>query len=139
MREAKQALAMIKLDFISETIASQSYWFPNSPSPASPNLETVYLLPAYDEFLISYKDRSASLPFKGYNKTVSNNGIFRPIVVVNGQVIGIWKRGIKKDTVFVETELFSQPSKTTKNLIEEEAIQYGRFLGKKVEIKHKVA
>jgi len=97
------------------------------------------LLPAYDEFLISYKDRSAALPFENYHKTVSNNGIFRPVIVINGQVTGIWKRVIKKDKVLVETELFNQPGKSTKSLIEKAAAQYGQFLGKKIEIRHRFA
>lgn len=134
---AKQALETIKSDFTSEIISSQLYWFPHFSSIRRRIQESVYLLPAYDEFLISYKDRSASLPFRSKNKTVSNNGIFRPVIVVNGQVAGIWKRAIKKDKVLVETEMFDQPGKTTKSLIEKAAIQYGQFLSKEIEIRHK--
>lgn len=135
--DAKQALEAIKSDFSSETIASKPYWFPNSLLIRRTDQESVYLLPAYDEFLISYKDRSALLPFRSQNKTVSNNGIFRPIIVVNGQVAGIWKRAKKKDKVIVETEMFYQPSKTTIDLIEKAAIHYGQFLSNEIEIRHK--
>jgi len=135
--DTKYALEMVKLDFISETIDSQTYWFSNSLSIPKSDQEFVYLLPAFDEFIISYKDRSASLPFENHNRTVSNNGIFRPVIVVNGQVIGIWKRTTKKDKVIVETELFKQPDKTIKGLIEKASIQFGYFLEKQVEINHK--
>jgi hypothetical protein len=96
----------------------------------------VSLLPAFDEFLISYKDRSASLPFQHHNRTVSNNGIFRPVIAVNGQVIGIWKRTIKKNNVMVETELFKQPEKTIMGFLEKAALQFGHFLEKQAEIHH---
>jgi hypothetical protein len=135
--DAKQALEMVKSDFISETIDSQTYWLGNSASIPKTDLESVYLLPAFDEFIISYKDRSASLPYENHNKAVSNNGIFRPLIVVNGQVTGIWKRTTKKDKVIVETELFTQPNKTSKSLIEKASIQFGNFLEKKTEINHK--
>ena len=136
--DARQALEMVKSDFISKTIDSNIYWFTNFIS--SPNLdkEGVHLLPAYDEFIISYKDRSASLPFKNHNKAVSNYGIFRPIIVVNGQVVGIWKRTIKKDKVVVEAEFFKQPNKATIIQIEKATVQYGCFLEKETELVYRL-
>ncbi len=132
--EAKQALDLVKSDFVPVAIDSQNYWFPNSYEVPEAGEHGVYLLPAFDEYLISYKDRSASLPFKDFNKAVFINGIFRPIVVVNGQVKGIWKRTIKKDRVVVETELFCKTGKTTLARIKAAAAKYGRFLGKETEI-----
>ncbi len=131
--DAKHALAMINPAFVSETIDSQTYWFPPSLSLSQSDKETVYLLPAFDEFIISYKDRNASLPFSHHRKAVSNNGIFWPTIVENGQVTGIWKRKIKKDTVIVETQFFTQPNKTTSSLIEKAANSFGEFLGKVTE------
>jgi hypothetical protein len=91
-------------------------------------------LPAFDEFLISYTDRRAALPFESFSQAVSNNGIFHPIVVVNGQVTGIWKPTIQKGKVLVETEFFEPPEKTTLRLVEEAAKKYGNFLGMEAEI-----
>ena len=130
---AKLALELVKSDFISEIIDSQTYWFPDFSAIPKIDHKAVYLLPAYDEFIISYKDRSASLLFENHNKTVSNNGIFRPVIVVDGQVMGTWKRVIKKGKVIVETELFNLLNQTTISLIEKAAIPYGHFLGKQVE------
>jgi hypothetical protein len=131
---AKQALEMVRSDFVSEIIDSQTYWLPNSFSFPRKDKEFVHLLPAFDEFIISYKDRSASLPFGNHNKAVSNNGIFRPVIVVNGQVTGIWKRTIKKDRVLVETEFFEESGGSTKESIEKSAGLFGRFLEKKIEM-----
>jgi hypothetical protein len=134
--DAKSALEMVKPDFVSETIDLQTYWFDNSFSTPRHDKESVHLLPAFDEFIISYKDRSASLPFENHNKAISNNGIFRPVITVNGQVAGIWKRRIKKDKVTVETEFFNTPDKTTWSMIEKASMQFGRFLEKETEIAH---
>jgi hypothetical protein len=135
--DAKHAVELVKSDFISETIASQTYWFTGFNSMPGVDKDAVYLLPAFDEFIISYKDRSASLPFENHKKTVSDNGIFRPVIVVNGQVMGIWKRALKRDRVIVETELFTQPDKIIVSLIEKSLAQYGHFLEKETEINHK--
>lgn len=127
--EARKALEMAKPKLISEAVGEQTYWFTAaSKMPAN----SAYLLPAYDEFIISYKDRSASLTFEQQKKAVSDNGIFRPMVVVNGEVIGIWKRIVKKNTVQVEAEYFAKPNKVTLSLIENAAEKYGEFLGKTI-------
>ena len=134
LTEARQGLEMTKADFISETINSQSYWFPNSLGTPKVDHERVYMLPAYDEFIICYADRRAVVPYEEHTRLISDNGIFRPIIVVDGQVMGIWKRTIKKDQVLVEINLFKAPDKTGRNLIVAAARDYGRFLDKKIDI-----
>jgi hypothetical protein len=135
--KAKHALEIIRSELSSEEVESQTYWFKDFDSIPRIDQEVAYLLPAYDEFLISYEDRSVSLPYEDRKKTVSNNGIFRPIILVNGQVTGIWKRTIKKDKVIIETEFFKQPGLNTKNMVEKALIQYGNYLDKQIEISHK--
>jgi hypothetical protein len=132
--ESKRALETVKSNFISETIDNQIYWFPDTLSIPEPDKNTVFLLPSFDEYIISYRDRTASLPFEDHSKAVSNNGIFKPVIVVNGQVTGLWKRTTQNDKVTVETKLFQPVSKTIQNLIEEEVRQYEMFLNKKVEL-----
>jgi hypothetical protein len=134
--DAGHALEIVKSEFHSEIIEGQTLWFTDPPSLPPTDKTVIHLLPAFDEFIISYTDRRAALPFKNFSKAVSNNGIFRPIVVVNGQVTGIWKRMIKKDKIVVETELFQAPDRTAMRLIEKAAKQYGRFLGKEIETIH---
>jgi len=132
---ARQAFEMVESDFTSETIGALTYWFTGLDNIGT-NQESVYLLPAFDEIIISYIDRRAALPLEDHNKAVSNNGIFRPVIVVNGQVNGIWRRTLKKDKVVIETEAFKPLDDTTKGLIEDAAIQFGHFLEKKAEIHH---
>ncbi len=136
--DARNALEMVKSDLISEKEGLETYWFTNSFSNHKNDNNSTYLLPAFDEFIICYKDRSASLPSENFKKAVSDNGVFRPIIVLNGQIIGLWKRTIKNDKVIVETDLFKTQSKSIKNLIEKTAIVYGNFLGKKAEVKHNI-
>ncbi len=135
IRDAKQALEMVKTNFVPEIINAQTYWLTSSFSFPKRIKKSAYLLPAFDEFTISYKDRSAALPFKNHNKAISSNGVFWPIIVANGQVAGVWKRTVKKEKVLIETNFFNQPDKTIKELIKKAAVQFGAFLRKEVEIK----
>ncbi len=131
-KDARNALEMVKKDFISEKIGEETYLLTNNFSIPKKENASVYLLPAFDEFLISYKDRSASFPFGNHKKVLTNNGIFRPVVVINGHVTGTWKRMVKKDTVLIETDLFQPHTKPTKALIKNAANKFGKFLDKKI-------
>jgi hypothetical protein len=132
VNNARLALESVKRDFHSETIDSQTYWFSGGLSIPKRAKESAYLLPAFDEFIISYKNRRASLPHENHHKAVSNNGIFRPIIVVNGRVTGIWKRTIKKDKDQISMTFFERPDKTIAALIEKAAERYGRFIENKL-------
>ena len=55
--------------------------------------ESVLLLPAFDEFLLGYRDRTAQLdPAHADQIVPGGNGIFRPTVVSAGRVVGTWIR-----------------------------------------------
>ena len=127
--DAKQALEMVKPKFASEVVDGKTYWLSESlPKPSKK--ESAYLLPAYDEFIISYKDRSATLTFENHKRAVSINGVFNPTIVVNGETVGVWKRTFKKDNVLMEFKYFEKPNKAALGMIEQEAKRYAEFLGK---------
>ena len=131
LTEARRALELIKSDFISETIGTEIYWLTNSFSTGKYDESSVHLLPAYDEFLISYRNRSASLSLVDNRKTVSENGLFRPVVVIDGQVSGLWKRTLGKNQVIIDTNFFQPQEKDTHNKIIEKADKFESFFGKK--------
>jgi hypothetical protein len=133
--DARKALEMNKTSLISETIENDTYWFTDSTKLPSSPPDSVYLLPAFDEYLISYKNRSAAITADHHSKAISNNGIFRPIVVVNGQTTGLWKRTFKKDIVIIETEHFRPHNKMEEYSIEKAAETYGHYSGMKVQLR----
>ena len=136
VRDARNALEMAKSNFISEKTDTNTYWLSSSFSGELKDENQVYLLPAYDEFMISYKDRTPSLSLIHNKKAISSNGIFRPIIIFNSQVAGLWKRTLIKDKVRVETFLFKQVSKSIKGQIEKKADSFGKFLNKEAEVIH---
>jgi hypothetical protein len=134
--DARKAYHMIQSCFVSETIGNETYLFTNNFTNTPPANLSVHLLPAFDEYLIAYANRSAALEGIDNKKTISDNGIFRPIIVINGQVRGLWKRTTKKDKAFIETEHFQPFDTQTIKAIDQEIKQYGIFLDKKTEIMH---
>lgn len=132
--DAKAAVEMIRPDFVPEIIGNNTYWFPNSFTMPRYEKGTVFFLPSYDEFLIGYRDRSASLQNEQSSRVVSSNGVFWPVIIKDGSVIGRWKRETKKDKVIIETELFSPASKEMKHKLTEAAERYGKFREKEIEV-----
>lgn len=134
VNDARQALESVKRDFLSETIDSQTYWFSGALSAAKLPTKSAFLLPAFDEFLIGYKDRLASLPHENHHKAVSNNGIFYPIIVVNGRVTGTWKRTIKKGQAgpspTIQKKFFERPDEAESALIDKAEARHLRFVEK---------
>ena len=52
------------------------------------------LLPGFDEFILGYADRLFAMTADEHALLVpGNNGVFKPSVVVGGQVRGLWRRG----------------------------------------------
>jgi hypothetical protein len=134
VKDARKAIELIKSDFFQETIGSTKYLIPYSFSKPTLEKTSVHLLPAYDEFLISYRDRSSSLSEVNNKQTVSDNGIFYPTIVVNGQVAGLWKRAFKKNKVTVELRFFQQYDALAIKLIEDKVNRFGKFLSKETEL-----
>lgn len=134
--DARKGLEMNKSGLISETIESETYWFPNQHSIKC-NDSSLHLLPAFDELLISYRNRSATISDSLNKKAISNNGIFRPLVVVDGQVTGIWKQTTIKNKIQIEIDLFQQCDETIKMDIENKVKQYAFFLDREIELRIK--
>ncbi|MBE8727525.1 winged helix DNA-binding domain-containing protein [Flavobacterium hungaricum] len=103
----KNAIKAIELQLENTTIDNQQYWFKKGLLEEMSFRESVHFLPAFDEILISYKTREASILLEHQSKAFTNNGIFKPIILENGKVIGTWKRTIKKDHAKIETAFFN--------------------------------
>ena len=127
--DAKAGIEMAKSHLVEEVIASQTYWLPASLSLEKKASPTVHLLPSSDEYTVAYKDRSAVLNPLYAKQANSGNGIFFPTIVVNGQIVGIWKRVLKKDSLVITPSYFAKLNKTQTRAVAEAASDYGEFFG----------
>jgi len=130
--EAKAGLAAVASQLGHENIGEQEYYFAQDLPTAPTESLDAFLLPPFDEFLVAYRDRSAALDTH-YNTLVvpGGNGIFNPIIVIGGRVVGTWKRTFKQDSVVMTFSPFTTFSDTQTNAITATAERYGRFVGKR--------
>ena len=77
-------------------------------------------MPGFDEYILGYKNRNHVIDAQYANQVYTNNGIFYPIIVDQGKVVGTWKRTIKKNEVEFDIKEFFALSKTAKDIIEHE-------------------
>ena len=127
--EARAGLEMIKPQFIQEVFGGQTYWLPQRARIRKDAQSKAYLLPPFDEYTVAYKDRSAVLD-PAYAKLMNTGyGIFKPVVVVDGEVAGVWKREFKKNSLVIEVSLFNPLPEADKQKIARAADRYAEFLG----------
>ena len=65
----------------------------HAPTLPDPPASGVVLLPAFDEWVLGYADRSlVASPAMTRGLAPGGNGVFRPVVVVDGRIVGTWTR-----------------------------------------------
>lgn len=128
--EARAGLEAVKSSFVSETLNGQTYWFSPETAKLPMPAPAVHLLPGFDEYLLGYGDRSAVLDPQ-YNQRIvpGGNGVFYPTIVSAGQVVGTWKRTVKKNMLTITPDPFSGLSTTQLAQLQTAAERYARFCG----------
>ena len=129
--EVKAGLAAAGEGLGHERIEGKDYYFDPALPPEIPAPPGACLLPPFDEFLVAYRDRGASLDPQYNNQVVpGGNGIFNPIVVIGGRVVGTWKRELKKDRVALTFSPFATEDSAHAETVAVAAQRYAAFLGK---------
>lgn len=127
LTDARTGLEGAKSALKSLVVNDNTYWM--DPAKKQATSDTALLLPAFDEYFIGYKDRSTLIDMAFTKNVMTKNGIFSPLMVRNGQVIGAWKRTFKKDSVTIITAPFKSLRKADLKAFEPAAHRYAEFMG----------
>lgn len=125
--DCRAALDSRKSALVALQFNDQEYWTPRHIEDETP--EHVYLLPGFDEFVLGYKDRSMVLEDDHAEKiSPGKNGVFYPTIVIDGQIVGTWKRNIKSQGVEIMLSPFAGLGSTQQAVISKTE-DYAAFLG----------
>jgi hypothetical protein len=92
------------------------------------------LLPNYDEYFIGFKDRSAIGEVAKEAGIKSGDPSFLAhVIVLDGQLVGGWKRTLTKNAVQIELTLITDLTKAQQNAVDQAVSQYSKFLQLQVE------
>lgn len=128
----KDALAAIDGagdSLVRETYGDLTCWSGASrPRRATRTRPDLRLLPAYDEYTVAYKERAMLVaPGTRFGKGF---GLLNPVVIVDGQVVGSWRRALSKGKVVVSVKLGRPLSRPERGALDDAIDEYIRFLGR---------
>lgn len=129
LSDARVGLEAVRDGLLAERRDAKVYWVAaNAPDHTKHNTSGVYLLPGFDEYLLGYKDRGDVLaPAHAHDVAPGGNGIFFPIIVAGGQVVGTWKRALKQRGVAITLSPFT-PLGISKERLADAARRFSDFL-----------
>ncbi len=89
----------------------------------------VRLLPAWDTYLMGYRDRDFLITGDALEQVIPGGGILRPSIVVDGALAGTWSSKRQGRSLQVELEPFEALAPEVLSALEAEVADIGRFEG----------
>ena len=127
-REARAGVMAIQSSLTADIVNDETFWR-ETHAPTQVGSPCVHLLPAFDEYVLAYRDRSAVLDSKYSERLNTGGGMLRPVVVVDGRVAGTWRRtALGVGTVSIEAEMFASVGERERLAIAGAAQRYAEFL-----------
>ena len=142
MTDAKTALAVAGPQLTSFDVDGVQHLLP-TVSDAAPlpravpgrGRDAILALPGFDEHLLGYRDRSFAIEPENLTRVVpGKNGIFLPLLVRGGRVIGTWRREWQPKLITVEPRPFLPLSPTAARSADRSLHEYAVFLDRKVHV-----
>jgi hypothetical protein len=104
----------------------------------------VLALPGFDEYLLGYRDRTFAIDEEDLPQVVpGKNGIFLPLMVADGRVIGTWRRTAKPREISIEAQPLAASNAPAFNARRQAGLRrsirdYSHFLGMSASVVHKL-
>ncbi|WP_242111891.1 winged helix DNA-binding domain-containing protein [Luteimonas aquatica] len=134
VKDAQAGVAMIADRLAQDSYEGRPHWRARESEPASLAKagRRQFLLPPFDEYLVSYKDRSAAVDPASNRLVIGINGLVNASVVADGRVAALWKRALDRHGATLTLQALRALRKTELDGVRGAARDYARFLGMKV-------
>jgi hypothetical protein len=131
--DARSGLQAVERALTARALGGRRYWQAAGIAPARAS-RTAYLLPAFDEYLVGYRHRDPVLDPRHARRLNAGGGMLAPAIVLDGQVIGTWRRTPARGQVVLELDLFEPPAARRLPALRRAADRYAAFLGQTAEV-----
>jgi hypothetical protein len=122
--ELGDALTTLRVDDVEYLVTSELADRSAATPATRAEKDAVHLLPAFDEYLLGYQDRSPILDDEHAELIVpGGNGVFQPIIVAGGRVVGTWRRDGKR----AAPQPFAPLSAARQRQLDRAATAYARY------------
>ncbi len=130
MAEVRKGIDLAGATLAMRVLAGTSYYLAPETLDAAPPVARVHLLPGFDEYLLGYQDRTTVLaPEHSQAIAPGGNGVFRPTILVDGEVVGTWRRTIMAREIVVDAAPFVPLSGRVTAALRDAVEAYGAYLG----------
>lgn len=126
LSDAAEGLAMAGGELASFDLGDRKCWTSTSTPPGGSS-PRAFLLPAFDEYTVAYRDRDAIVE-SAHARHAEGMDILRPAIVMNGRVTGSWTRTLAKDSVTFELTPFTRLGATARRVVAAAGRRYAAFL-----------
>jgi hypothetical protein len=127
LTDARLAIRLIASRLIAERLGEQTLFIHQGCKEAG-EMNTLQLVPAYDEYLISYKDRTTVISPEHHPQAFTKQGLFYPIVLYQGQVVARWRKTQRKNQAQIEITHFHQSTPFPQSLLPPAEARYRAFI-----------
>lgn len=125
-KDATAGVAMLTTDFMHEKVNGHEYFFLPTDLKRTNKMLMTFLMPDYDEYGISYKDRNVILHLPTGQAGVAHTAYNR-MIVIDGRIAGAWERVIESKRIVVKTTFFRSLNKREQEAVSKAAARYGVF------------
>jgi hypothetical protein len=128
VRDAQLAAALAESELQVLDVAGKRYLHGDTaePTPAG----GVHLLAPFDEYLVGYRDRSAAVEPALTRQVIGINGLVNASVLVDGKVVGTWKRVLGRDGVSIQVAPLRALRRGEQAPLKRAMKRYAAFIGK---------
>lgn len=128
----KRGIAALENNLSKVSINRREYYFDAGGFDVSipiKKIQSSFLMPDYDEYGISYKDRSTFFdPSMGSNSLKGGSPVYNRMIVIDGRIRGSWKRTFVGGAIKVEAIPFTALNKRESKELELAVNRYRRFI-----------
>lgn len=125
--DCKAAVATLPKTFLRETNEGVEYIL--AETNIQTTLRSTFLMPAYDEYGVAYRNRNAINPNNVKGATRDGNAVFHNMIVVDGIMAGSWQRVAKEKSTDVTVQPQMPLSKAKQKEVNEAVNRYRTFIG----------
>lgn len=127
--DAKMGLEAVKSQLEHEVVDGRAYWFAAGSLPRKGRSKRVDLVQGYDESVMSYSEsRDALYGGRSTAPIPHAENVLMHAVLLDGQLIGLWKPVRTKDSVLIEASLFGPLEPADERALGAAVERFGRFL-----------
>jgi len=125
--DAKKGTELVGSELYKEEREGKTYWCLESAKVVQ-NSQDGFLIPGFDEYFIAYKDRNDILDKKYAKYLNQGGGMVNGAIIVEGKMVGCWKRIFEKSNVAITIQLFKKVTSSQMHSFGKQVERYGHFV-----------